>query len=203
MALRTRKKSTCLRTTSSGSVTLITTGSHVTSRAVQDASGIWTAITVTCGATDAATGPRQGLFPSRPPAPSTRTSGGFLDTCLSVGRAARRRTAGLCWANRYPTASPREGTSGQGLAHPFCRAKRGGGESPLAEPAERRLRLAGRRFRRRQVLAVAPAAAGAVLVMVLPARDADHAPIVRPGPDRCATRGDLRTFPWAGSPQGG
>ena len=42
MALRTRRRSTCRRTTSNGSVTLITTGSHVTDPAVQDRSGMWT-----------------------------------------------------------------------------------------------------------------------------------------------------------------
>src|SRR5712691_11624090 len=53
--------------------------------------------------------------------------------------------------------------------------------STLAEPAERGLgfwlcsRLAGRR----QVLAVAPGAAGALLVVLFPARDADHLSIVR------------------------
>ncbi len=53
--------------------------------------------------------------------------------------------------------------------------------STLAEPAERGLglwrcsRLAGRR----QVLAVAPGAAGALLVVLFPARAADHLSIVR------------------------
>lgn len=47
MALRTRSKSTCLRTTSSGSVTLIAPGSHVTSLPVQAMSGMWTVRGVT------------------------------------------------------------------------------------------------------------------------------------------------------------
>ena len=44
--------------------------------------------------------------------------------------------------------------------------------SALADPGHRRLALTGRK-----VLAVAPGAAGAVVVMTLPARNADHAPI--------------------------
>jgi hypothetical protein len=46
----------------------------------------------------------------------------------------------------------------------------------LADPAERRLGVGRNRFRRRLVLAVAPGAAWAVLVMVLTARHADHGP---------------------------
>ena len=48
--------------------------------------------------------------------------------------------------------------------------------SALADPAERRLGLVRRRLRRRLVLAVAPGTARAVLVLVLPARYADHGP---------------------------
>ena len=51
--------------------------------------------------------------------------------------------------------------------------------SALADPAERRLgplMPAGRRFGRRLMLAIAPGAAGAVLVVALPAGDANHAP---------------------------
>jgi hypothetical protein len=44
-----------------------------------------------------------------------------------------------------------------------------GAVSALPDPAERRLGL-----RRRLMLAVAPGAAGALLVVALPARDADH-----------------------------
>jgi len=58
-------------------------------------------------------------------------------------------------------------------------ARRTCGQSALADPAERRLGAGGQRFRRRLVLAVAPRAARAVLMMVLPAWNADHAPIVR------------------------
>jgi hypothetical protein len=47
--------------------------------------------------------------------------------------------------------------------------------SALPDPAERRLGPAGRRIRRRLMLALAPGAARAVLVMAVPARDADHA----------------------------
>src|SRR5690349_4047592 len=54
----------------------------------------------------------------------------------------------------------------------------------LPEPAERRLgpRLRSRLAGRRQVLAVAPGAARALLVAPLPARDADHVSIVRRRP---------------------
>jgi len=45
--------------------------------------------------------------------------------------------------------------------------------SALADPAERRLGPFGGRL----MLAVAPGTAGAFLVMVLPARDADHDPL--------------------------
>jgi len=65
MALRTRRRSTCRRTTSNGSVTLMTPGSHVTDRAVQAASGMWTVRRVTSGAIRVATGPRSLLFPAR------------------------------------------------------------------------------------------------------------------------------------------
>ena len=58
--------------------------------------------------------------------------------------------------------------------------------SALADPAERRFGPGGGRFGRRLVLAVAPGATGAVLVMVLPARYADHGPY-------CAARGGT---PW-------
>ena len=50
------------------------------------------------------------------------------------------------------------------------RAGAAGAVSALPDPAERRLGL-----RRRLMLAVAPGAAGALLVVALPARDADHA----------------------------
>jgi hypothetical protein len=57
------------------------------------------------------------------------------------------------------------------------------GRSALADPAERRLGLRRRRLRRRLVLAVTPRAAGAVVVMPLPARKADHVSIVQSGAD--------------------
>src|SRR5580658_9742524 len=72
MALRTRRRSTCRRTTSNGSVTLITAGSHVTDLAVQDRSGMWTIRAVWCGGIPVATGAVLGLFPPQPcvhPAP--------------------------------------------------------------------------------------------------------------------------------------
>jgi hypothetical protein len=66
MALRTRSKSTCLRTTSNGSVTPIAAGSHVTDSVVQNKSGMWTIPAVVCGAIPAATGPIRSLFPISP-----------------------------------------------------------------------------------------------------------------------------------------
>jgi hypothetical protein len=54
--------------------------------------------------------------------------------------------------------------------------------SALADPAERRLGLRRRRLRR-LVLAVTPGAAGAVVVMPLPAWQADHVYIVQSGAD--------------------
>jgi putative phosphoribosyl transferase len=128
MALRTRRRSTCRRTTSRGSVTLTTPESHVTDLSVQAASGMWTVRRVTSGAIRVATCPRRPLFPAANPC---------------------RHSAALA----------------------------------LAEPAERRLNavMPGRRL----MLAVAPGAARAVLVVPLPARDADHASIVRLGHCRC------------------
>jgi hypothetical protein len=122
MALRTRRKSTCRRTTSNGSVTLITPGSHVTDGNVQAASGMWTVRWVTSG------GIRVATCHDRPAIP---------------GRAF----------------------------------------SALAEPGEGWLGLVGggrpRRPGRRKVLAVAPGATRALLMVPLPARDADHVSIVR------------------------
>src|SRR5689334_20583217 len=126
MALRTRRKSTCRRTTSSGSVTLMKPGSHVTNRTVQAASGMWTVREVGFGGTRVATCRPRRLFPVP--------------------------------HSRYP---PRPWSSA------------------LAEPAEHG--LLGGRSGRRLVLAVAPGAARALLVLPLPARDADHCSIVRPG----------------------
>ena len=51
--------------------------------------------------------------------------------------------------------------------------------SALADPAERRFGPGGGRFGRRLVLAVAPGAAWALLVVPLPTRDANHVSIVR------------------------
>src|ERR1700730_9315285 len=121
MALRTRRRSTCRRTTSRGSVTLITPESHVTDLAVQAASGMWTVPRVTSSAIRVATCLRWPLFPAANP--------GIIP----------------------------------GLA--------------LAEPAKRRLSAIVPR--RRLVLAVAPGAARALLVVPLPTRDADHVSIVR------------------------
>jgi hypothetical protein len=145
IALRMRRKSTCRRTTSSGSVTLITAGSHVTDPAVQDNSGMWTVWLFTAGVMHAATGPFRRVFPGRPGSqrPGRRVVGARDGVWPAPGTARR---------------------------------------SALADPAQRRLGPRGGRFSRRLVLAVAPGAAGAVLVMVLPARYADHGPY-------CAARG--------------
>ena len=131
MALRMRKKSMCRRPTSNGSVTLMKPGSHVTIRAVQAASGMWTAGRVTAGAIRVAT------FPAAAPIPR----------------------------------SPR----------PFGSR---GGSLALPDPAERRLGswLRLRCVGRRQMLAVAPGAARALLMVLLPARNADHVSIVRRRP---------------------
>ena len=143
MALRTRRKSTCRRTTSNGSVTLITPGSHVTDRTVQAASGMWTVRTVTSGGIRVATCPRGTVIPGSPP-----------------GLLRRRR----------PLA-------GREDAGPARRAL------ALTEPAERRFGPGSPGvLLRRQVLAVAPGAARALLVMPFPARDADHVSIVRSHP---------------------
>src|ERR1700722_10642925 len=81
------------------------------------------------------------------------------------------RSAG--YSRDGPAASARDGVwSAPGTAR----------RSALADPAQRRLGPRGGRFSRRLVLAVAPGAAGAVLVMVLPGRYADHGPY-------CAARG--------------
>jgi hypothetical protein len=120
MALRTRRRSTCRRTTSSGSVTVISTGSHVTTLNVQSMSGMWTVRSVTSVGMPVATCEFEPLFPRRV----------ALD------------------------------------------AARGGRKSALPDPVEQRLGLG---LRRRLMLAVAPGAAWALLVVALAARDADHA----------------------------
>jgi hypothetical protein len=119
MALRTRSKSTYRRTTSSGSVTLIAPGSHVTNLAVQAMSGMWTVRSVTSGGMSTPTEVFWRVFPPLAGVP--------------------------------PGARP---------------------GSARADPAERRL---GSGARGRLMLAVAPAAAWALLVVPLPAGNADHA----------------------------
>ena len=125
MALWTRRKSTCLRTTSSGSVTLIATGSHVTCPLVQALSAIWTARMVASVGMTVATGPFRSLFPAS----------------VRVGR----------------------------------------GVSALPDPAHRHIR---RGHHRRLVLAIAPGAARAVVVMMFPAGNADHALYCAAGRER-------------------
>jgi hypothetical protein len=132
IALRTRRRSTCRRTTSSGSVTVISTASHVTTPNVQAMSGMWTVRSVTSVGMLVATCGFEPLFP------------------LHVVAAAPRRGAGRV--------------------------------SALPDPVEQRL---GRGRRRRLMLAVAPGPAGALLVVALPARDADHVSIVRPWCGAC------------------
>jgi hypothetical protein len=70
MALWTRRKSTCRRTTSSGSVTLMTTGSHVTNEPVQAMSGMWTVRGVTSVGIALATCASGRLFPGYPKPPT-------------------------------------------------------------------------------------------------------------------------------------
>jgi hypothetical protein len=137
MALRTRRRSTCRRTTSSGSVTVISTASHVTTLNVQAMSGMWTVRSVT-----------------------------------SVGMPLK--TCGL--KRLFPLHM---------LSHaiPACPWRPAAPVSALPDPVEQRL---GRRLRRRLMLAVAPGAAGALLVVALPARDANHVSIVRPSRGACS-----------------
>jgi hypothetical protein len=133
MALRTRRRSTCRRTTSSGSVTVISTASHVTTLNVQAMSGMWTVRSVTSVGMTMATCGSEQLFPLHMLSSAARGTG--------VGRV-----------------------------------------SALPDPAEPRL---GRGLRRRLMLAVAPGATGALLVVALPARDTDHVSIVRPSRVAC------------------
>jgi hypothetical protein len=133
MALRTRRRSTCRRTTSSGSVTVISTALHVTTLNVQSMSGMWTVRSVTSVGMPVATCGFEPLFPRRVALDAARggpARGGRAD----AGRARRK--------------------------------------SALPDPVEQRL---GRGLRRRLMLAVAPGAARALLVVALAARDADHA----------------------------
>src|SRR5260370_21244159 len=140
----------------------MTPGSHVTDRAVQAASGMWTVRRVRSGAIRVATGPRSVLFPARLRAPPTSPSPFTAPPSLVAPPSLLSPVgAGALWL------------AGVGLT-PLRR-------STLAEPAERGLglwrgsRLAGRR----QGLAGAPGAAGALLVGLFPARAADHLSIMR------------------------
>ena len=130
MALRTRRRSTCRRTTSSGSVTVIAAALHATTLNVQSMSGMWTVRSVTSVGMTVATCGVQPLFPLHL----------VLGVVLGVVLDGPRGTTGAV--------------------------------SALPDPAERRL---GRGLRRGLMLAVAPGAAGALLMVALPARDADHA----------------------------
>ena len=146
MALRTRRRSTCRRTTSSGSVTVISTASHVTTLNVQSMSGMWTVRSVTSVGMPVATCGFEPLFPRR--------------VALDAARPARRGPARSFAVLRGPARS--------------CAVLRGaaGRKSALPDPVEQRL---GRGLRRRLMLAVAPGPARAFLVVALAARDADHA----------------------------
>jgi hypothetical protein len=172
MALRTRRKSTCRRTTSSGSVTLITPGSHVTNRTVQATSVMWTVRKLTSGGIHAPTCPRWRLFPAFP-APSGRS-----------------------WRAVFPGRSFVASGWVRGETGPRRRRALRLAGSALAEPAQRRVRLGVPGLGRRLVLAVAPGAAGALLVAPPPARDADHASIVR----RDATERELLMRGWGPAP---
>src|SRR4029077_7380308 len=111
--------------------TLMNSGSHVTNRTVQAASGMWTVRRVTSGGIRVATGQNRPAIPGR--------------------------------------------------------------LSALAEPGQGRLGLGGSgwpgRPGRRQVLAVAPGAARALLVVPVPAREADHVSIVRAACALCPLAG--------------
>jgi hypothetical protein len=94
MALRTRRRSTCRRTTRSGSVTLIAPRSHVTDRTVQAASGMWTVRRVTSGAIRVLTRLSRPPFPvipllsCPPPGPFC---GGPLAPGSALAQPAERR----------------------------------------------------------------------------------------------------------------
>src|SRR5262249_50447445 len=91
-------------------------------------------------------------------------------------------------ASGPPPTSPSPFTAAPSLVAPQSSRRRGplarGGPLALPDPAERRLGswLRLRWVGRRQMLAVAPGAARALLVVLLPARDADHVSIVRRRP---------------------
>jgi hypothetical protein len=135
MALRTRRRSTCRRTTRSGSVTLIASRSHVTDRTVQAASGMWTVRRVTSGAIRVLTRLSRPPFPvipllSRPPpGPSaaarwrrgqpwrSQLSGG--SDAASAGSVA----AGWCWqSHQLPPghSSWRRFRHGTQIMPPLC-----------------------------------------------------------------------------------
>jgi hypothetical protein len=89
-----RKKSTCRRTTSSGSVTLTTAASHVTDPAVQDKSGMWTVLRDT-GVIRVVTGPLPVIFPAALPGQPWRIqlSGGSDPDGADCG--------GWCWQSHH------------------------------------------------------------------------------------------------------
>jgi uncharacterized membrane protein YcfT len=129
MALRTRRKSTCLRTTSMGSVTLTSAGSHICVRSVQPR---WVTVAATSGTWE--------VIPA-----------GDVKVVTVWRRLA-------CPLLVLPA-----------LVLPAL---------ALPDPAQRRLDRVLARVLRGQVLAVAPGAAGAILVVPLAARNADHGLIV-------------------------
>src|SRR6185437_2500066 len=120
-------------------------GSHVTNRTVQAASSMWTARRVTSGAIRVATCLTDGPIPP-----------------LASGPRFRRRLP----SSLVPRSSVQATPAALWLA----------GVLALADPAERRLgtRLRAGLAGRRQVLAVTPGAARALIVVPLSARDADH-----------------------------
>jgi hypothetical protein len=107
IALRTRRKSTCLRTTSRGSAALIPLASHVAVRPVQAGSGIRTAArgALRCDLTCASTPPGRALIP-----PGGVSLGGSSPAVALPPPAA----AGAGSHTRCRRGSPRVGAHGMG-----------------------------------------------------------------------------------------
>ena len=172
MALRTRSRSTCLRPTSKGSAALILLASHAPAPPVHPAPVIGAAGrgARSCGITFAQTPVSAGPIPLRWKIPKTLPARDAPGSAGWIARGAR------CLCSAQVSAGQRR--------------------SALADPGHRRLRplsLTGRK-----VLAITPGAAGAVVVMALPAWNADHRiPPVRK-PRRSGRGGAPGTARWIG-----
>jgi hypothetical protein len=170
MALRTRSRSTCLRPTSKGSTALIALASHAPVPSVHPAPVIGAAGR---GARSCASRSRQRLYPPGLFRSAGKLSNRYQPEMPWAPRAgspggpdgpAQRRPAAASAGQRRPAPS--------GGQRRLARVSGGQRRSALADPGHRRLGLTGRK-----VLAITPVAAGAVVVMALPAWNADHAPI--------------------------